>query len=376
MLRRVLVVLIMAMVLVGGFALWRSAQAQGPGEVAGIVESRRIEAGSKVGGRVTDVLVEEGQMVAPGAPMIRFDVDELRALRERAQGSLAEAEARLTELRRGLRPEEIRQAEAGAEQAAAQLAALREGPRRQEIEQARAELRAAEAELVNAKAHAGRTEALVKSGDLPQANLDNALARLRTAGARVDAAQQRVALLEAGTRPEEVQAAEQRLRQKQEAAKVARLGARQEEIRAAEARVQQAKANLAQLEVQLREGELLAPAQARVESVAARPGDLIPAGRVVVTMLEQGQTWVRAYVPEPELAYWKVGAEAEVAFDTKPERWYRAVVQQISAQAEFLPRNIQTRDDRSHQVFGAKVQLTEGAEVARSGMSAMVRLKR
>lgn len=350
-------------------AWWFTQRPAPPPTVYGIVESRRVEAGSKIGGRVTEVLVEEGDLVDPETPLVRFDYAELRARLRQAEARVAEADARLTQLTRGLRPEEIAQAAAAAQQARARWQAARNGPRPQEIAQARAELQAATAELETAYTTAKRLEQLARSGDVSPQSLDEATGRRNTLNARVRALRERVQLLEAGTRPEELEAAAQQALQAEKAAAVARLGARPEELAQARARCEQAQAEAAQLATQLAEVEVRAPARVRVETVSVRPGDLVPPGRPVVSLLEESQTWVRAYVPAPELSAWPVGTRVEVRLDSGQS--LPGAVQQVAAQAEFLPRNIQTREDRSHQVFAIKIRTT-GAEL-RSGMAATVR---
>ena len=81
---------------------------------SGTVETREIEVGSKVGGRVTDVAVEEGQMVKASNPLVRFEADELKAQLAQSQASVEQAEADLAKMEHGNRPEEIAQAEATA----------------------------------------------------------------------------------------------------------------------------------------------------------------------------------------------------------------------------------------------------------------------
>ncbi|OYW22136.1 MAG: hypothetical protein B7Z55_04970 [Planctomycetales bacterium 12-60-4] len=351
-------------------ALWWFMQRTGASPALyGIVESRRVEVGSKIGGRVTEVLVEEGAIVDPETPLVRFDFAELRARLRQAEARVAEASARAEQLTRGLRPEEIAQAAAAAAAAQAQRDAAKSGPRPQEIAQARAELQATTAELETAYTTAKRLEQLAKTGDISQQSLDEATGRRNALNARARALRQRLMLLEAGTRKEDILAAEQRALQAEKAAAVARLGSRPEEIAQARARVEQAQAELAQLAVQLAEVEVRAPSRARVETVSVRPGDLVPAGRPVVSLLEESQTWVRAYVPAPDLSGWAVGTKVEVVLDSG--KVVPGTVQQIAAQAEFLPRNIQTREDRTHQVFAVKIQVA-GAEL-RSGMAAEVR---
>lgn len=340
----------------------------------GVVESRRVEAGSKTGGRVIEVLVAEGTIVDAGTVLVRFESDELRTQRDLVQSRIAEAEARVLQLRRGLRPEEVEQAAAAAMQARSQWEALKNGPRREEIEQARAELRSIQADLRNAGAQRSRIEALFQSGDVSRQVFDDSSARADALRERSASLSQRVALLEAGTRREDVAAAEQRVIQTEKAAAVARAGTRIEEIAQAEARVAQVRAELARIGVQLAEAEVKAPSRCLVEAIGARPGDLVPPGRPVVTLLEEDQTWVRVYVPEPELGAWPVGAAVEVQVEGSATPVVNGKVEQVAAQAEFLPRNIQTREDRTHQVFGLKIRLESGAQV-RSGMAASVRLK-
>jgi HlyD family secretion protein len=114
-----------------------------------------------------------------------------------------------------------------------------------------------------------------------------------------------------------------------------------------------------------------------VEVVSVRPGDLVPAGqdrdddaRVVAEL------WVKIYVPETELGRVKVGQAAAIARRCSfPGRELSGSVQEIESEAEFLPRNVQTRDDREHEVFGVKVRVDNADGVLKSGMSATVRLR-
>lgn len=375
MAKRIIPLVLLLALAISAIAWWRTQRDASPTPVYGVVESRRVEVGSRVGGRVLEVLVEEGADVAKDTLLIRLDTAELETRRDLARARIAETEARLAQLTRGLRPEEIQQADAAAQQARSQLEALRRGPRPEEIEQARADLRAADADLSNANSNFARLDKLHRSGDLADRALDDARARRDSSQARREAVAQRLRLLENGTRAEDLEAARQRLIQSENAARVAHLGSRAEEIAQARARVAQARADLAQLDIQVAEGRILAPNAARVETIAVRPGDLATPNRALATLLESSQTKVRAYVPELDLARWTVQAPVEVALDDQPDRWLPGVIEQIAAQAEFLPRNIQTRDDRSHQVFAVKIRVTAQNALLKSGMAAAVRLK-
>ena len=117
------------------------------------------------------------------------------------------------------------------------------------------------------------------------------------------------------------------------------------------------------------------PADGAIEVVSVRPGTLVPAARIVITMLETTQLWVKVYVPETDLARVRVGQKATVKVDGAARRTFDGHVGQIASQAEFLPRNVQTKSDREHQVFGVKVYVDNPQQVLKSGMSATVHLE-
>ena len=342
---------------------------------SGTVETREIQIGSKVGGRVLEVRIEEGQAVAAGALLVRFECDELKAQRGQAEAKAEQAQADLERMERGYRPEEIAQAEATMGEQSARLEAAKNGARPQELAEAQAEYEAAKADATNAETTFKRMETLVRGDTVSRQQFDDSRAKRDAAAQKAESAQQRLALLRAGTRSEDLEAAEARYRQTKAAAEMARRGYRKEDINVARARVGEARRAVEELDARLREAELVAPAKGQVQVVSVRPGDLVAPGRIVVTMLEDSQLWVKVYVPETELAQVKVNQAATVEVDSYRGRSFRGHVEQIAAQAEFLPRNVQTRDDREHEVFGVKVRVDNPDGVLKSGMAATVRLE-
>jgi HlyD family secretion protein len=374
--RRLILAGVAAVVIAAGIwlaAAW--AARRGLGDYSGTVETREIQIGSKVGGRVIQVPVEEGQMVKAGTTLVRFECDELKAQKTQAEAGLAQAQADLERMVRGNRPEEIEQAEATARANEAAYESARNGPRKQEVDQAQADFAAATAEAANAEVFYKRMEKLAATDTISRQQFDDARDKRDAAAQRAESARQRLALLQAGTRIEDLHAAEARYRQAQAAAVLAKKGFRKEDIEAARGRVEEAHGRVAELDARIREAELTAPADAVVEVVSVRPGDLVPAGRIVMTMLESSQLWVKVYVPETNLAGVHVGQGASVRVDGFGGRAFAGHVGQIASQAEFLPRNIQTKSDREHQVFGVKVYVDNPEQALKSGMAATVRLQ-
>ena len=373
--------------LVGGLIisnvwLWAGCAATGfsfrkeqPQVFSGTIETREIRVGSKTGGRVQAVLAVEGQQVKPGDPLVRFDVADLEAQREQADARIAQQRARLERLERGARPEEKAQAHAATENARATLDAIRTWPRPEEVEQARAALAAAEADVNNAEVAFQRTTRLRETGDLSQQELDATRFRLENVRARRDAEKKRLDLLLNGSRKEDVRAAEEKYRQAQEAERLVLAGPRAEEIADARAQLAEAQARLEQIKVSLAEGQVLAPANASVEVLTIRPGDLLTPNQPVARLLESDQIFVRIYVPEPQLGNIRVGQRAKLKVDTFNES-FDGVIEQINTQGEFTPRNVQSRDERSHLVFGVKVRINNRDGKLRAGMAADVTLEK
>jgi HlyD family secretion protein len=373
--RNVVVGAVAALLVLAGVLVYYFTHRTVPLIYSGTVETREIQVGSKVGGRVIEVAVEEGQTVKAGASLVRFEVDELKSQRVQAQAEVMQAQADLSRLEHGYRPEEIAQAEATAREQRAMYDAAKSGPRVQELQQAQADYDAAVADAANAEATYKRMQMLIRGETISKQQYDDALAKRDAMAQKAESARQHLKMLQEGTRKEDLQAAEQRYVQAQAAADMTRRGYRKEDIAGARGRLAQAEARVKELDARLREAELDAPADGVIETVSVRAGDLVPAGRIVLTMLEPSQLWVRIYIPETELGRVKVGQAATVEVDSFRGRQFAGHVGQIGSQAEFLPRNVQTRDDRQHQVFGAKVYVDNPDGVLKSGMSATVRLQ-
>jgi multidrug resistance efflux pump len=342
----------------------------------GTIETQDIKVGSKVGGRVQEVLVKEGQEVEAGQPLVRFDIAELQTQLAQAQARVDQQQAAFGKLERGARPEEKAQARAATEAAKAQLEAVRNWPRPEEIAQARAAVAAAEAEVNNAEASYQRALRLRETGDLSRQDFDAARYRYDNLQAQLKARKEQLELLLNGSRKEDIRAAEERFKQAQEAERLVLAGSRAEDISSARAQLAEARSRVEQIKVQIAEGQVTSPARAVVEVLAVRPGDLLTPHQTVAQLLEKDQIWVRIYVPEPQLGLISLGQSAKIKVDTFNDRTFDGVIEQINSQGEFTPRNIQSRDERNHQVFGIKVRIDNREGKLKSGMAAEVSLQK
>jgi HlyD family secretion protein len=326
---------------------------------SGTVEARNIRVGSKVGGRIDQVLVREGDSVGAGQTLVTFDDKELQATLSQTRATAEKAE-------RGFRREEIDEARAAAAQARAEYEQRKNGYRQEDIDAAKAELDRATADETRAHLDFQRYDALAQKDLVSKQQRDTAEANWKMALAQKQSAQQKLDQLRRGYRQEEIAAAEARYRQTQATLEKFERGNRREDVDAA-------KAALALEEARYRERQVVAPSAATVEVLDVRPGDLIAPNTPIATLLERDQIYVRIYIPETEIGHVQLGEKAEIHVDSFPHQIFNGVVEQINQQAEFLPRNVQTREERVHQVFGVKVRIEDASRHVRAGMAADVK---
>jgi multidrug resistance efflux pump len=305
------------------FPFWHTPKSL---RLPGVVETQEVRLGSKVGGRVAQVYVFEGDMVKPGQLLVRFEAPELEAQRKQTEARVNAGQAELDRYIEGFRPQEKREAHDNWESADADARWYKE-------ELARAE------KLFGQRAYS-------------QADLDTARANRNRAVAKAAAAKAHLDLVLEGTRKQIID---------QSKANVAELEGKLDEINA-----------------NLRETEVRSPSEAVVEVVSVRAGDLIPPNTPIIRILKTEDLWVRVYVPETQLGKVRVGQVAEVTVDSYPGRRFQGQVIQVSAQSEFTPRNVQSVDERRFQVFGVKVQVPQPDDprerIFKSGMAAEVTL--
>jgi HlyD family secretion protein len=150
------------------------------------------------------------------------------------------------------------------------------------------------------------------------------------------------------------------LKMSEERLRLAREGYRRFQTEQARADVGRAQTVLKQSETVARESEIRAPADGVILHRMAEPGLLLGAGQPAVTMAFANRLYVRTYVPETQLGRVRPGLAAEVTVDSFKGRTFPAKVTEISPDAEFTPKPVDTPRERVNLVYAAKVDLDAG----------------
>lgn len=289
----------------------------------GNVDIREANLAFNVPGRVTEMLLEEGDRLTRGQPLASLDSTIYEAGVAAAAAKLGIENATLKRLLAGSRPEEIKKARGDAE--------------------------ALQAQILVARLDLARTKKLLKNSFASQQKYDSQLAHLRELEARHDAAKQILSL--------------------------AIQGPRNEDIEIARARVAAARADFDLAQRRLAYTKLKANTTGTVMTRIVEPGDVVMANSPIYSVALDRPLWVRTYLPEPQLGRVHPGQKATVGSDSWPNLTFDGRVGFISPIAEFTPKSVETGQVRTSLVYRMRVYINAPDNRLRQGMPVTVRLQ-
>ncbi len=287
-------------------------------DVSGSIEADEVRVSSTVGGHVADVMGAEGQTVAEGEVLMRFDTVDIELQADQARAAVRLAEAQLALAHAGARPEDI--------------AAAREL------------VKQAEAAETMATADLERVGELENEGAVTGKQADDARTGHEVAVSRTRAARQQY--------------------------NKALRGARPEELEMAEAGVAQAEALLALAEKKLADCEVTAPLSGTVIHRLVEPGEVSRPGATLFVIQDLSTVRLTVFVPETEIGAVRLGDPVQVFIDSHPGQPFPGKVSRIRDHAEFTPKNVQTKDERVKLVFGVEVELPNPDGYLKPGLPA------
>jgi HlyD family secretion protein len=380
--KRILIVAILAAGAVAVYAYrGRTRQPDNRILVSGNIELTEVNIAFKSAGRLIERTVDEGDAVKKGQVIARLDREQLLAQRAAQLAAIQSAESQLAQARTGVQWQkatlaadiETRNADLASNEA--RLAELKNGARPQEKLDAQAAVDAAQSELDRAQKDWDRAQKLYKDDDISTAQFDQYRARWQSATAALKSAKERQALVLAGPRVEQVNAARGQVERAQGAVKSAQANTletkrREEEIATRRAEIERAKATLALIDSQLADTVASSPVDGVVLVKAADVGEVLAPGTTVVTVGDIEHPWLRGYINETDLGRVKLGSKVNVKTDSYPGKTYAGRVTFIASEAEFTPKQIQTAQERVKLVYRVKIELDNASRELKSNMPA------
>jgi len=362
--------------------MWRTGQFSKPTNrilVSGNLELTLVDLSFKIAGRMTELTVREGDFVKKGQLIARLDPVQLQQQRARDQASVFNAQSNYDQLMTSIEfqkatiESDIASRRAYLNQAQAKLDELLAGSRPEEIQQAEGALNDARAQVDLARRDWDRAQTLYKNEDISTSQYDQARTKFNSASAILEQAQQKYALVKAGPRKEEIEGARAQVAHAQAAVRTAEanrleLQRKQQELVARRAQIDQARAQVGISEAQLSDTTIYAPIDGVVLVKSAEAGEVLAAGTTIATIGDIEHPWLRAYVGETDLGRVKLGQQVKLSTDSYPGKVYMGTISFISSDAEFTPKQIQTKEERVKLVYRIKVDVNNASHELKNNM--------
>lgn len=298
--------------LAGGYA-WQQWQARLPDPALasgnGRIEATEFAIATKLGGRVEEIWVGEGDFVKAGTPLARMQITTLQAQHQEAV--------------------------AGKDRAIHNVAAAKAQVALRESDHAAALALVAqrEAELDAAQRRLARSATLSKEGASSEQELDDDRARMRSAQAALKATQAQAAAAEAA------------------------IAAARAQVTGAVSAVTAAEATVQRIAAELDDSTLTAPRDGRVQFRLAQPGEVLGAGGKLLNVVDLSDVYMSFFLPEMAAGRLALGTEVRIVLDAAPQYVIPATISFVSATAQFTPKTVETASERQKLMFRVKARI-------------------
>lgn len=291
-------------------------------EESGTIEATESVISSQVAGKIIKIIKDEGAQATTGDTIVIIDHEALDIQRK--------------------------QMIANREIAKAQLDLLIIGARREDINQAQQMLNQAEVNFETAKSDKERMDNLYKANTITQKQHEDATARFDIAQAQLNSAKENFYKIKNIARPEE--------------------------ITQARANYQKAEAVVESINKNIRDCYVTSPMNGFVVKKFVELGETVSMLSSLFKLSDLSKTKVTIYVSETEIGKIKLGQKAEIKVDSFPDKSFEGKVIYISPEAEFTPKNIQTKDERTKLVFAVKIEIPNPKQELKTGLPADVKI--
>lgn len=287
-------------------------------EESGTIETTDILLSSKTAGTVDKIIFDEGDVIRAGDTLMVVDHESLELQLKQAAANKNAVEAQLKLMIKGAREEEIQQAEDALNQAAINFDLAEKDKNR----------------MLN----------LFEAQSITKKQLDDVTARFEISKSQLNAAQQNY--------------------------KKIKNIARKEEVDQVRANLQKAEANIELVQKSIKDSYIISPINGHIVESFAEVGEFLAPNSSVYKISNLSEVEIVIYISEEDLGKVKLGQKADVFNDTFKDKSYEGKVTFISPEAEFTPKSIQTKDERTKLVYAVKITIPNPDYELKSGMPA------
>lgn len=356
--------------------------------VSGVLETNEIDVNVKVGGKLLEIMVEEGDNVKKGDIIATVEAENIEAKLEQAKALLGIAATRVEQSKIAYAAQkeqsesQIQQATGAYSSAKAQLTKAKKGARPQQLEQAKELVVQAKEAYEYTKITYDRLKKLYDEGVIPQQKIDGAKAELEVSKAKYNTAQQQYDLVKEGVQKEDISSAEGLVMQAEAMVNLAnvtklQVSAKEQDMIAAKEQLIQAQAGVNEVMSYLNDSTIKAPVDGTITVKNADNGELVSTGMPVVSISNLKDVWANIKIKESAIANIKIGDTIDVIIPGDNNKVYKGKVTSISSKASYATeRATQDKNEKDVVAFTVKIKLDNADLRLKPGMTATLKLKK
>jgi HlyD family secretion protein len=379
--KKIFPIIILLAAIGGGIWWWRDAHSADPNRilVSGNLELTLVDLSFKIAGRMTNLNVKEGDWVKRGEVIAGLDPMQARQQQLRDEAAVISAQSNYRQMETSIAfqkatlESDVAARRAEVNEAQARLDQLLNGSRKEDIQQAESAANDARAQLEFARSDWGRMQALYKNEDISKQQYDQSRMKFDSATAQLHQSEDKLALVKAGPRTEEIAAARATVARTQASLRTSEanrieLQRKEQELSQRDAEINRSRAQEGISQSQLDDTVITSPIGGVVLVKSAEAGEVLAAGTTIVTIGDLDHPWLRAYINETDLGRVKLGQKVKLTTDSYKGKVYWGTVSFIASEAEFTPKQIQTKEERVKLVYRIKVDVDNSSHDLKNNM--------
>lgn len=354
---------------------------------SGTAENNAVLLSSETSGTMAAGGFNEGDVISQGQTIARLENTVLQSQYDQAvvNSQISEQNVKLMEANlKNLKAQNditIQQAKHAYLSAEGEYQKVVDGASSEEIAQAEGALNQAKRNMDKMKLDFERNKILLESGSISKSSFEAVENSFYSAETQYNSALEQLNLLRSRPTNAERKAAENKMLQARSsyelsiAAGQSKLEQLQKELEIAVSKLKQAQLAVEETKRELDKTNIKAPVSGIVNSLFYKEGELVPTGKAFAEIFNPDQLEVKVYVSELNIGYVKLGQDVDLFVDSFGGKAFSGEVVKINEEAEFTPKNIQTKEERINTVFEVKIKVAGTKGIIKAGMPVDAHIK-
>lgn len=356
-------------------------------EASGTVESNLVSLSSEVTGTIVEITAKEGDTVKAGQPLAEIKNTNLKNQYDQALINFQISEKNIELIQNNINNLNlqnvslVQQAQNAYFAAEAEYEKVMDGASPDEIKQAEEAVSQAETNLNYMGTNLDRSKDLLEQEAISQSKYDEVLKSYDVAKAQYSSALSQLNIVKSYPTDSSAKAAENKMLQAKAGYELSvsngntQLNQLESQLEIAKLQFEQSKNILNQCKIELEKTLVKSPIEGVINLFLTNKGEFVSTGKLLAEIYDPNNVEVKAYVSELNIGHIKVGQESELFVDSNMSKAFKGKVTRINDEAEFTPKNIQTKEERVNTVFEITIEVLDSEGVIKPGMPIDVKIK-